>query len=76
MLRNPHIARNVFRSLEYVLSTHRGQYPTPGLKEQRIENIDNFTAMALADLSTLHAGAIIGLGVTETEQEIWLSGKP
>jgi len=45
-------------------------------KEQRIEDIDKFTAMTLADLSTLHAGAIIGLGVTETELEIWLSGKP
>lgn len=45
-------------------------------KEQGVEDIDKFTAMTLADLSTLHAGAIIGLGITEAQLETWLSGKP
>ena len=45
-------------------------------QEQGIEDIDKFTAMTLADLSTLHAGAIIGLGITEAQLEIWLSSKP
>ncbi|WP_345425928.1 Fic family protein [Halioxenophilus aromaticivorans] len=35
-----------------------------------------FTAMTLADLSTLHAGAIIGLGITEAQLDAWLSSKP
>lgn len=45
-------------------------------KEQKIEEIDKFTAMTLADLSTLHAGAIIGLGITEAQLESWLANKP
>ena len=45
-------------------------------QEQGIEDIDKFTAMTLADLSTLHAGAIIGLGITEAQLETWLSSKP
>ena len=45
-------------------------------KEQGIEGIDKFTAMTLTDLSTLHAGAIIGLGITEAQLETWLSTKP
>jgi len=44
--------------------------------KQNIEDIDKFTAMTLADLSTLHAGAIIGLGVTEAQLNDWLSHKP
>ena len=44
-------------------------------QEQGIEDIDKFTAMTLADLSTLHAGAIIGLGITEAQLETWLAGK-
>ena len=44
--------------------------------EQAIKDIDKFTAMTLADLSTLHAGAIIGLGITEAQLNAWLSGKP
>lgn len=44
--------------------------------EQGIGDIDKFTAMTLADLSTLHAGAIIGLGITEAQLESWLSNKP
>ncbi len=45
-------------------------------QEQGIEDIDKFTAMTLADLSTLHAGAIIGLRITEAQLETWLSNKP
>lgn len=36
-----------------------------------IDNTDKFIAMALADLDTLHAGAIIGLGITEAQLEEW-----
>ena len=43
---------------------------------QGIEDIDKFVAMTLADLSTLHAGAIIGLGITEAQLEAWLSSRP
>jgi len=32
--------------------------------------------MTLADSSTLHAGAIIGLGITEAQLNAWLSNKP
>jgi hypothetical protein len=35
----------------------------------------NIGQSTLADLSTLHAGAIIGLGITEAQLETWLSGK-
>jgi Fic family protein len=45
-------------------------------QDQGIADIDKFTAMTLADLSTLHAGAIIGLGITEAQLEAWLSSKP
>ena len=45
-------------------------------QEQGIEDTDKFTAQTLADLSTLHAGAIIGLGVTEAQLDAWLSSKP
>ena len=45
-------------------------------QEQGIEDTDKFTAMTLADLSTLHAGAIIGLGITEAQLDAWLSSKP
>ena len=45
-------------------------------RDQGIKEIDKFAAMTLADLSTLHAGAIIGLGVTETQLNAWLSQKP
>jgi Fic family protein len=41
-----------------------------------IDETAKFTAMTLADLSTLHAGAIIGLGITEAQLDAWLSGKP
>lgn len=36
-----------------------------------IDNTDKFIAMALADLDALHAGAIIGLGITEAQLEEW-----
>ncbi|NKB46177.1 MAG: hypothetical protein GKR77_00105, partial [Legionellales bacterium] len=44
-------------------------------RKQNIEAIDKFTAMTLADLSSLHAGAIIGLGITEVQLNTWLSNK-
>lgn len=34
-------------------------------QDQGISDVDRFTAMTLVDLSTLHTGAIIGLGITE-----------
>lgn len=40
-----------------------------------IGSSEKFTAMTLADLSALHAGAIIGLGITETEFSNWLDSK-
>lgn len=45
-------------------------------QQYEIKDIDKFTAMTLADLSALHAGAIIGLGITEAQLEEWLSSKP
>lgn len=45
-------------------------------KQHGIDETAKFTAMTLADLSTLHAGAIIGLGITEAQLEAWLSSKP
>jgi Fic family protein len=45
-------------------------------RKQGIEDVDRFTAMTLADLSTLHAGAIIGLGITEAQLDNWLANKP
>lgn len=41
-----------------------------------INDIGKFTAMTLADLSNLHAGAIIGLGITGAQLEAWLFSKP
>lgn len=40
-----------------------------------IDEHEKFIAMTLADLSTLHAGAIIGLGITEAQLDAWLAGK-
>lgn len=45
-------------------------------REQEIADTHKFAAMTLADLGTLHAGAIIGLGITEAQLEAWLSSKP
>lgn len=41
-------------------------------QQQDIKDAAKFTAMTLADLSTLHAGAIISLGITETQFNKWL----
>ena len=41
-------------------------------QQNNIEETDKFTAMTLADLSALHAGAIIGLGITEDQLNTWL----
>ena len=41
-----------------------------------IDEAAKFTAMTLTDLSTLHSGAIVGLGITGTQLEAWLSNKP
>ena len=40
-------------------------------QKNNIEDTDKFTAMTFADLSTLHAGAIIGLGITEDQLTAW-----
>ncbi len=40
--------------------------------EHGINDTDKFTAMTITDLSTLHAGAIIGLGITEAHLDTWL----
>ena len=45
-------------------------------RQQGIEGVDKFTAMTLTDLSTLHAGAIIGLGITAVQFETWFANKP
>ncbi|MFK7862476.1 MAG: hypothetical protein AB8B64_26950, partial [Granulosicoccus sp.] len=45
-------------------------------QDQGISDIDRFTAMTLADLSTLHTGAIIGLGITEAQLDMWLLSRP
>ncbi len=36
-----------------------------------ITDTDKFTAMTLADLAVLHAGAIVGLGITASQLENW-----
>lgn len=41
-------------------------------QQHDIKDAAKFTAMTLADLSTLHAGAIIGLGITEAQLNKWL----
>jgi len=45
-------------------------------QQHDIKDAAKFTAMTLADLSTLHAGAIIGLGITEAQLNKWLERKP
>ncbi len=40
-------------------------------QENNIEQSNKFTAMTLTDLGNLHAGAIIGLGVTEKQFVVW-----
>jgi Fic family protein len=45
-------------------------------QQYHIKDAAKFTAMTLADLSTLHAGAIIGLGITEAQLNKWLEKKP
>ena len=45
-------------------------------QQHDIKDAAKFTAMALADLSILHSGAIIGLGITETQLNKWLEKMP
>ena len=40
-----------------------------------ITEIDKFTAMTLADLNSLHVGAIIGLGISEEQLNAWLDAR-
>jgi len=40
-------------------------------RENNIEQSDRFTAMVITDLKSLHIGAIIGLGVTAKQFEMW-----
>ncbi len=44
--------------------------------DKEITEVDKFTAMTLADLSSLHTGAIIGLGISEAQLNAWLDAKP
>ena len=41
-----------------------------------IAEIDKFKAITLADLSSLHSGAIIGLGISEAQLNAWLDARP
>ncbi len=43
--------------------------------DRKIAETDKFTAMTLADLSGLHAGAIIGLGISKAQLNAWLDGR-
>lgn len=46
-------------------------------QKHEIKDVAKFTAMTLADLSALHAGAIIGLGITEAQLNKWMgTAKP
>lgn len=45
-------------------------------QKHSIKDTAKFTAITLADLSTLHAGAIIGLGITEAQLNKWLDKNP
>ncbi|WP_422409996.1 Fic family protein [Endozoicomonas sp. ALB122] len=40
-----------------------------------IGDVERFMAMTMTDLNNLHAGAIIGLGISESQFYIWLAGK-
>ncbi len=41
-----------------------------------IAEIDKFKSITLADLSSLHTGAIIGLGISEKQLNEWLDARP
>jgi len=43
--------------------------------ERDIEEFDKFMAMTLADLDSLHAGVIAGLGISETQLNVWLDAR-
>ncbi len=45
-------------------------------RKKSIANINKFVAMTLADLSTLNAAGMIGLGITEAQLTSWLLQKP
>jgi len=45
-------------------------------EENDIEDTDKFTGMALSDLSVIHPGAIVGLGITEAEFNDWQEDEP
>ncbi|WP_252177349.1 Fic family protein [Endozoicomonas sp. 4G] len=40
-----------------------------------IREVEKFTAMTMTDLDNLHAGAIIGLGISESQFYTWQAGK-
>jgi Fic family protein len=40
-------------------------------KQSKIENSEKFIAMTVTDLGALHAGAIVGLGISESQLENW-----
>ena len=44
--------------------------------DRDIAEVDKFTAMTLADLGSLHEGAIIGLGISRAQLNSWLDASP
>ncbi len=44
--------------------------------DTNIAESDKFKAITLADLNSLHTGAIIGLGISEAQFNAWLDAKP
>lgn len=61
------VVRNNLHGLD--VETHIEDY----CRENKIEERDKFVAAALADLGSLHAGAIIGLGITQGQFDAWNS---
>lgn len=45
-------------------------------QQNGIDDVAKFTAMTLNDLSALHVGAIIGLGITPAQLEAWQANRP
>ena len=44
-------------------------------QDKKIENSDKFVAMTITDLDALHAGVIVGLGISEAELNNWQEKK-
>ncbi|MCY4275652.1 MAG: Fic family protein [Gammaproteobacteria bacterium] len=44
--------------------------------DRNIKEVDKFMAMTIADLNSLHEGAIVGLGISITQLNAWLDNRP